>query len=244
MSHVKAFYWNEYSHKLKTRILAQRGRGSIEKSRENLRLVTHAKEGVCKLFLLVSEEDGEIVEAKYLAFGPTALIGAFEVLCELVLRKNYDQAKRISAELMDKHVQTNAKKGAFPIEAYSHMNYVLEVLDEAVKLCEGISLPNGYVSTPVAWLDLDEGEYPDWNALSDVEKLSTIRAVIEKDVQPYIELDDGGVKITHLKSDTNVVIEYSGSCTSCYAATGSTLSAIQQILRKKVHPEMVVTPNL
>ncbi len=249
MTHVRLFPWVHYSPKLKTRILAQCSSGVIDQSREGMRLVTAVgsdrNEGhQCKLFLLVSEDDGEIIDAKYQAFGPSALIGALEVLCEVVLRKNYDQAKRISAELIDKQVQTTAKKSAFPLEAYPQINFALEILDKALEECGDIRLPEGYVVTPVRLDELEEGEYPDWAPLTKEERLAIIRTVIENDIQPYIELDEGGVKIIDLRGDVEVVIQYSGSCTSCYAATGSTLTAIQQILRKKVHPGITVIPQL
>ncbi len=249
MTHVRLFPWAHYSQKLTVRILAARSSGVIDQAREGMRLVTAVggtrKEGEqCKLYLIVSEEDGEIIDAKYQAFGPSSLIGALEVLCELVLRKNYDQAKRISAELIDKHVQSTTKKSAFPLEAYPHINFVLEVLDKALEGCGDIQLPDGYVVTPVKFVELEAGEYPDWASLTKEQKLGIIQSVIEVDIQPYIELDEGGVKVIDLRGDIQVIIQYSGSCTSCYAATGSTLTAIQQVLRKKVHPEITVIPEL
>lgn len=249
MKYGKWSTWAHYSHKLKTRILMQRSAGILEGEREGVRLVTVREGSFCKgcyvqLQLLVDENDGEIIDAKYQAYGETSLIGAMEVACEIVLRKNYDQACRISADLVDKQVQHSSKQGGFPPEAYSHINFALSVVELAAQKCRDIPLAEGYVLTPVEFDELEEGEYPDWEALDHDERINTIRYVIENDVQPYIELDDGGVTITELRGDRDVVIQYSGTCTSCYAATGSTLSAIQQILRKKVHPEITVTPDL
>ena len=253
MTYVKKFSWASYSHKLKMKILNQRSCGVIEKSKEdsgkNTRLVIFEEGSVSegshvKFFLLVDEGNGEILDAKYTLFGESALVGALEIICELVLKKNYDQAKRISSDLIDKHVRSSSKKAAFPPEVYSHINFALGILDGAIEKCKDIPLADGYELTPVDLSDLEDGEYPDWENLNEDERILTIRSVIESDILPYVELDDGGVKITELKGDHNVVIQYSGSCTSCYAATGSTLSAIQQILRKRVHPKITVTPDL
>ncbi|HSX04708.1 MAG TPA: NifU family protein, partial [Rhabdochlamydiaceae bacterium] len=75
------------------------------------------------------------------------------------------------------------------------------------------------------------------------QKLSVIKEVVAKEIQPYIELDAGGVEV--LKIENNQVhIAYSGSCTSCYSATGATLEAIQQLLRAKVYPELTVIPDM
>ncbi len=249
MTYVKKPTWTHYSPKLTSRILNPRASGEISEEPEGMRLIEEVQgsyeEGAfVKLTLLIDLDDGQIADAKYVAFGESALIGALEVMCELTLRKNYDQAKRISADLIDTHVQGKNKKSAFPPEVYSQINFALAVLDTALEKCSDIALPEGYVATPVSLDDLEEGELPDWDALEESERLSTIRAVIQNDIQPYVELDDGGVTVTELKGDFNVMIQYSGTCTSCYAATGSTLSAIQAILRKRVHPELTVTPDL
>lgn len=249
MSYVKRPTWMQYSNKLTSKILNQRAMGVIKEAPEGMRLIVQEQGGYdegayVKLSVLIDLDDGQIADAKYVAFGESALIGALEVMCELILRKNYDQAARISADLIDKHVQGKGKKASFPPEVYSQINFALNVLESAMEQCKGIALPEGYVATPVNLDDLEEGELPDWDALSEDERLATIRAVIQNDIQPYVELDDGGVTVTKMRSEFDVLIEYSGTCTSCYAATGSTLSAIQAILRKKVHPELVVTPDL
>ena len=249
MSYVKRPIWMQYSKKLVSKILNQRASGVIKQAPDGMRLVIEEQGGYeegayVKLYILVDLEDGQIADAKYIAFGQSALIGALEVISELVLRKNYDQAGKISADLIDKHVQGKGKTSAFPPEVYSQINFALSVLEGALNQCRGIALPQGYVATPVSFDDLEEGELPDWNSLNEDERLQTIRAVIQNDIQPYVELDDGGVTVTKMRSEFDVLIEYSGSCTSCYAATGSTLSAIQAILRKKVHPELTVTPDL
>ncbi len=45
-------------------------------------------------------------------------------------------------------------------------------------------------------------------------------------------------------NEKEVLISYEGSCTTCHSSTGSTLSAIQQILKSRVHPTLFVTPQL
>ena len=63
-------------------------------------------------------------------------------------------------------------------------------------------------------------------------------------MRPYIALDAGGVEVINLLEDKEVIIAYQGSCTSCYSAIGTTLSYIQQVLRAKVHPSLVVVPDI
>ena len=73
---------------------------------------------------------------------------------------------------------------------------------------------------------------------------SVIEEVLDRDIRPYIALDGGGVELLNLLQDKEVIIAYQGTCTSCFASAGTTLSYIQQVLRAHVHPELDVVPNL
>jgi NifU-like protein len=143
-------------------------------------------------------------------------------------------------------VRDKSEKAAFPEESYPLLNLVLEALDQAAASCEGIPLAAQYVAPPITSRDIDivDGGYPGFDTLSLKEKLAVIEAVIAKEVRPYIELDAGGVEVVNLLNDRELIIAYQGSCTSCFSATGATLSYIQQVLRAKVHPDLTVTPDL
>jgi len=216
----------------------------LEAQEQSLRLVSGREGDVC-LYWLVRERDGIICDAKFQAFGPIALIGAAEISCELVMRKNYDQASRISADLLDRHVRDKKEDPAFPVEAHGYLNQILSAIDKAVYQC--IDIPyaaTDYDTTPIS---LDMGENPDglpgWEDFSLETKMKIIEEVIDKEIRPYIELDAGGVKVLELRDKKEVIISYEGSCTTCHSSTGSTLSAIQQILKARIHPSLFVTPK-
>jgi NifU-like protein len=249
---LSSFPWTRYSKKLASKIENPRSAGFFSKEEaasKNMRLAI-GKEGtksdgnVIALYLLVDESDGVIADARFQVFGDSALIGAAEAACELLLRKNVDQARRISAELIDKHLRDKSDRQAFPDESGGYINLVLAAIEEAVLQCLDIPLPETYVAPPMDFSQLSEGVYPDWETLSTKQKIAVIEQVIAEDIQPYIALDAGGVRILNLVNDKELIIAYEGSCTSCYSATGATLDAIQQILRAKVHPEIIVTPDL
>jgi NifU-like protein len=203
---------------------------------KNMRLVK-AREGNLTLYWLVDETDGVIADAKYQVFGPVGLIGAAEVASELVLRKTYDQASRLSADLIDQHVP-------FPRECDPFLNQVLTAIDVAVQQCLNIPFAVTYDMTPIE-SDFGEipGGIPGWEQFPYPQKMKILEEVIDKEIRPYIELDAGGVKLISLQG-SEVVIAYEGSCTSCHSSTGSTLSAIQKILKSRVHPTLFVTPQL
>ncbi|MDX8430720.1 MAG: NifU family protein [Candidatus Algichlamydia australiensis] len=235
--------WRLFSKKLKERVLQPRCYGSFSEEsakKRCMRLVqAEEKEGFihAKLSLLVDEEDGVIADARYLCQGDPLHIAALEALCQLAIRKNVVQAGRISSKLLEHFY------GEFPEEGAGQINLSLSLLDEALKFCHDIEVEGPIQTSPVENLE-SEGPHPEWGLLDSKGKIDLIKNVIAEEVAPYVELDAGGVEVKNLKEDREVVITYQGACVTCYAATGSTLSAIQGILRAKVHPDLVVTPDL
>lgn len=247
------FPWYRYSKKLRDKIFNPRSIGIFTKETSDDRRVRLA-EGTAgnmndgnfvKLYWLVDPDDGTIIDAKFQAFGQSALIGAAEAGCETLISKNYDQAMRLSTDLIDRQVRDKQDTEAFPKEAYPHLNLILEAIESAAQLCTDIPLPTTYVASPVPNYEGMEGKpYPGWDELPLKQKIAVIESVLDQDVRPYIALDAGGVEILNLLNDRQLLITYQGSCTSCYSAIGTTLSYIQQILRTKVHPEITVIPDL
>lgn len=248
------FPWSRYSKKLNAKIERPRCVGFFTKhqSEERGMRLAVGQEGAIKdgnlivLYWLVDPDDGIIVDARFQMYGQSALIGAAEIACELMVGKNYDQARRISSELIDKQVRDRPEISAFPKETSPHINLVLGAIDQAADLCMDIPLPTNYIAPP-APMDIGEvleGGYPGWENLAKEKKLSLIEEIIARDVRPYIELDAGGIQVLDLINGNEVLIVYQGSCTSCFSATGTTLSYIQQVLRGKVHPSLVVVPDL
>lgn len=249
-----SFPWSRYSKKLVAKIESPRSAGFFtapESEARGMRLA-EATEGsvedgnvVC-LHWLVDKDDGIIVDAKFQVYGQSALIGAAEIVCELVVGKNYDQAKRISADLIDRQVRDKSEEPAFPRETYPHLNLVLTAMETAAEQCTDIPFADNYVSPPVPTTmgEVVEGGYPGWIELTLKKKIAVIEDVLNQDVRPYIALDAGGVEVINLIDDKEVIITYQGSCTSCYSSIGTTLAYIQQVLRNKVHPQLVVTPDV
>lgn len=254
MSHRKftlSFPWARYSKKLIHKIENPRHGGFFaqgEAKERGMRLVVgkggELEDGNCvHLYLFIDESDGVIADAKFQVFGQSALIGAAEAACELLIRKNYDQARRLTTDLIDKQVRDKSETQAFPEETFAHLNLVLEAIEEASEQCFDIPFAEAYVPTPLESYGEAGVGYPGWKALSREQKIAVIEEVIAKEIRPYIELDAGGVQIVDLINDRELIIAYQGACTSCYSATGATLNAIQEILKAKVDSELVVIPD-
>jgi NifU-like protein len=251
---IQPFPWSRYSKKLNAKIERPRCVGFFTKhqSEERGMRLAVGQEGaiedgnMIRLYWLVDPDDGIIVDARFQVYGQSALIGAAETACELIVGKNYDQARRISTELIDKQVRDRPEISAFPKETSPHLNLILGAIDQAADQCMDIPLAANYVAPP-APMDIGEileGGYPGWENLSQAQKIALIEEIIARDIRPYIELDAGGIQVLDLINGNEVLIAYQGSCTSCFSATGTTLSYIQQVLRGKVHPSLVVVPDL
>ncbi len=232
--------------KLKEKIHSLRFVGSFSENDAKMKGMRYVegKENNVIFYLLVDETDGVIADVKFQAFGPLALIAAAEILSELVIRKNYVQASRITADLIESTAKTSQEETVFPSHFHGLLNQLLSAIDHATQSCSDISCNSqSYDMTPIEW---DSSAHPDgipgWDTFSLEQKKHLIEEVIHKDIRPYIELDSGGVTIHELKENNELFIAYAGSCTTCHSATGSTLSAIQQILRAKIHPAITVIP--
>ena len=244
---IRPFYWELFSKKLREKLDRLRYVGSFDPKtaeEKNMRAVV-GREGKLSFYWLVDETDGVIADAKFQAYGPIGLIAAAEIASELVLRKNYDQASRISADLIDQHVRDRKEVPAFPKEADPYLNQVLSAIDRAVQQCLDIPFTASYDMTPIE-RDFGEipGGIPGWADFPHEHKVKIIEEVIDKEIRPYVELDAGGVTVIALREEKEVIIAYEGSCTTCHSSTGSTLTAIQQILRARVHPTLFVTPQI
>lgn len=251
---ITPFPWARYSRKLASKIENPRNGGIFQADDAEQRGVHLAVGGegniadgnAIRFYWLVDKEDGLILDAKFQVWGQSALIGAAEAACELIIGKNYDQAKRVSADLLDRHLRDRAEDPAFPKETYPLLNLCLGALEQASEQCAGIPFADTYVAPPVP-SNIGEtvpGGYPGWKELTLKQKIAVIEEILNRDVRPYIALDAGGIEVINLIEDKQVIIAYQGSCTSCYSSIGTTLSYIQQILRAKVHPDLIVIPDL
>lgn len=248
------FPWGRYSKKLAAKIERPHNAGSFdpkESEQRNMRLVIgsegEASDGNAVTFYwLVDKDDGMIVDAKFQVFGQSALIGAAEAACEVLVGKNYDQAKRIGADLIDKQARDRSDEPSFPPETAPHLNLIIEAIDKAAAKCTDIPLAMNYVAPPAPMEigEVLEGGYPGWEELSKEKKLVVIEEVLNNDIRPYIALDGGGVEVLELSNNKELIIAYHGNCTSCFSAIGATLSYIQNVIQAKVHPDLVVIPDL
>lgn len=212
--------------------------GSL-KEKEGMRLLTEEK-GSIRLSLLVDETDGVIADIKYSAAAPSTALILMELTSSLLMRKTYAQASRISGEMIFKELKTSEqeKKGLGKF-----INQILSLIENLTEKCTDITCSQEFDNTPIYQEMGDGTEIEGFETFPLEKRKSLIEAIIDKEIRPYVEMDAGGVKIVDLNEEHELTISYQGACTSCHSATGSTLSAIQQILRDKAFKKITVIPS-
>ena len=249
---TRSFPWSRYSQRLSQKILNPRSIGIFteEAAQERKMRLVVGKEGslddgnCVRIFCLIDPEDGIIADARFQFFGSSALLGGCEMACETLVGKHYEQAGHLTAYLLDRPLRDKDTQEAFPDEMRDHLDFVVSAIHNIVEQCEGLPEAETYVAPPVPELEVTGEGYPGWLELPLPKKLAVIEKIMDEELRPYIEMDGGGVEIINLIDDRELIIAYQGACTSCFSAVGATLSYIQQVLRAKVHPDLVVVPDM
>lgn len=248
---IKPSFWAAYSKKLQSYIQKPRSAGFFTQEDAKscaLRLVTAAVGEVqggnwLKYYWLVDPSDGILVDVKYQVYGESILIGLAEASTSLIIGKNYDQAARIHVEVIDHALRDKNDQSAYPDDALEHVSMITEGLKLSAKQCMDIPISLNYEAPPIYDQPMTGEGYPGFEELSLSQKIAIINQVLDQEVRPYIEMDAGGVEVIGLDKN-QLTIAYQGTCTSCYSATGATLSFIQQVIQAKVDPNLKVIPNL
>lgn len=237
--------FDQISEKLKGRIEKPRYVKKISNASEALDMevfsFTKYDEAIgveASLYVIVDKEDGSIVDASYVAKGPTYLVGALEAVVDNSLGYSIAHFMRMSAERLDKTMRDFEAVSAFPTMGDRWINFVLE-------MCEGIGAqcgkykdmePTSFIdepATPVGQMNLEPVKDFDWESSDKKRRRDVIEHVLKQDVRPYIQMDEGDIEIVSLEG-TALMIRYQGACVSCPSSIGGTLSAINNILQKRV----------
>jgi len=243
--------WTLYSKKMQQHASHPQHGGFFTASQAAVVRCVVGKEGsleeglFVKLYLLVEEKEGVILEAKFQAMGPPDFIAMADALCEMLPSKNYAQASRMGVDLLEKRLRDGSDRANFSPLMQRRANLIFFALFEACRLCQDIATAEVYTQSPVVQEGGggQESEHQKcWDNYSLEEKLFVIRSVVAVDIAPYIALDGGGIEVVKLK-EWEVMVQYQGACTTCFSSIGATLRAIQQVLRDKVHSQLIVVPD-
>ena len=83
-----------------------------------------------------------------------------------------------------------------------------------------------------------------WMGLNKEDQITQINMVLDEKVRPALMSDGGNVQVLDVVDGEKVMIQYQGACGSCGSSLGSTLSFMEQALRKDIYNELIVVPNM
>lgn len=70
-------------------------------------------------------------------------------------------------------------------------------------------------------------------------EIAQINAILDETVRPALQMDGGDIEVMDYENNL-LTISYQGACGTCPSATFGTLQAIENILRDRFNPEIVV----
>lgn len=75
--------------------------------------------------------------------------------------------------------------------------------------------------------------------LTNIQRMQLITQVIDTEIAPHLRADGGGIELIDIDGMT-VTVKLQGACAHCSSSTGTLQFMVQETLRRKVSPEIVV----
>ncbi|RLA73140.1 MAG: iron-sulfur cluster assembly scaffold protein NifU [Epsilonproteobacteria bacterium] len=91
----------------------------------------------------------------------------------------------------------------------------------------------------------DAGVGGDFKAMTMVQRIKAIDAVIDESVRQFLIMDGGNMEVIDVKDADpyiDIYIRYLGACNSCASSTTGTLYAIESTLKEKLSQDIRVLP--
>lgn len=198
-------------------------------------------------YWLIDPENGLIIDAKFQAFGAPILIGIGNFLCEKIIGKIYIEGKKFNFQTIKDNLNIS-EEILKTIQVRPYLNLCLDALDDIITQCENLFCNNS-LSTPSTYNDgflTDIGtslKEEEWNNLSKEERLKLLRQAFSTHIESFLHLDGGGAVIESIDDNHTVLIHYSGNCSGCFSAIGSTLASIENIFQTYVFHKIKIKVN-
>ena len=91
----------------------------------------------------------------------------------------------------------------------------------------------------------DAGSAGDFEAMTLVQQIKAIDAIIDESVRQFLVMDGGNMEVIDIKNSDeyiDVYIRYLGACNGCSSSTTGTLYAIESTLKEKLSSKIRVLP--
>jgi NifU-like protein len=203
-----------------------------------------------KIYLLVDRMEDRIYSAKFFAYGGKVSVAIGETLCTMIKGLTLDEACSLKGEDIEGYLRDEPEIPAVPEskqKALANVEELLKVVRQVYPTAKAVAEVSASIDKndikAVSSSELSMAEQA-WMGLSKEDQITQINMVLDDKVRPALMSDGGNVQILDVIDGEKVMIQYQGACGSCGSSLGATLSFMEQALRKEIHNELIVVPNM
>jgi NifU-like protein len=203
-----------------------------------------------KIFVLADKVEDRIYSAKFFAYGGKVSVAIGETLCNMIKGLTIDEACSLKGEDIEVCLRDEPEVPAVPEsknKAFANVEELLKVVQQGYPAAKAVAEVSASIDKnevkAVSSAELSMAEQA-WMGLSKEDQIIQINIVLDDKVRPALMSDGGNVQVLDVVDGENVMIQYQGACGSCGSSLGATLSFMEQALRKEIHNELIVVPNM
>ena len=203
-----------------------------------------------KIYVLADKAEDRIYSAKFFAYGGKVSVAIGETLCNMIKGLTMDEACSLKGEDIEVCLRDEPEVPAVPEsknKAFANVEELLKVLQHGYPTAKAVAEESASIDKnevkAVSSAELSMAEQA-WMGLSKEDQIIQINIVLDDKVRPALMSDGGNVQVLDVVDGEKVMIQYQGACGSCGSSLGATLSFMEQALRKEIHNELMVVPNM
>jgi len=227
-----------------------RGAYDIDDAGSKGMALVEAKFKDTKIYLLVDRIEDRIYSAKFFAYGGKVSVGIGETLCSMIKGLTLNEACSLEGENVEALLRDEPDTPAVPEskqKSFDNIGELLRVVQQEYPAAKAVaeasaSIDKNDIKT-TSFTELSMAEQA-WMGLSKEDQITQINMVLDEKVRPALMSDGGNVQVLDVVDGEKVMIQYQGACGSCGSSLGATLSFMEQALRKDIHNELIVVPNM
>jgi len=203
-----------------------------------------------KIYVLADKAEDRIYSAKFFAYGGKVSVAIGETLCTMIKGLTIDEACSLKGEDIEVCLRDEPEVPAVPEsknKAFANVEELLKVVQQGYPTAKAVAEVSASIDKnevkAVSSAELSMAEQA-WMGLSKEDQIIQINIVLDDKVRPALMSDGGNVQVLDVVDGEKVMIQYQGACGSCGSSLGATLSFMEQALRKEIHNELIVVPNM
>ena len=203
-----------------------------------------------KIYVLADKAEDRIYSAKFFAYGGKVSVAIGETLCTMIKGLTIDEACSLRGEDIEVCLRDEPEVPAVPEsknKAFANVEELLKVVQQGYPTAKAVAEVSSSIDKKavkaVSSAELSMAEQA-WMGLSKEDQIIQINIVLDDKVRPALMSDGGNVQVLDVVDGEKVMIQYQGACGSCGSSLGATLSFMEQALRKEIHNELMVVPNM